>query len=277
MQKLRPIFLILFFSISSIYAQKNDKISLDSIKVLKGTIVDVRDKKPLPSAHIFNLNTAEGAITNHKGNFEIPSKANDTLLISYIGYKSIKLKITNDLLKGNELEIAIHQKTININEVTVKAHNLIGVLEIDAKNVPMDKYSRIHIEGLPQTYEIGRPKDKNYNSVGAALFNPLDFWYKKFGKKPKEIKKLKKLKEKDHLRDMMEEKFNREILMDYMDMSKKELDDLLKDCNYSNNFVRKASDLQIIEAVLECYENYKAIKKGKVSKDKIHINTKNKK
>ncbi|MDX5583861.1 MAG: carboxypeptidase-like regulatory domain-containing protein, partial [Aureibaculum sp.] len=61
-------------------------------------------------------------------------------------------------------------------------------------------------------------------------------------------------------------------LMDYMDMSRKELNDLLKDCNYSNNFIRKASDLQVIEAVLECYENYRAIKEGKVSKDKIRIN-----
>lgn len=270
MQRILPIIVALFIS-TFVFSQTET----DSTKILKGSIVDVKGKKPLQSAHIFNLNTAEGAITNHKGNFQIPAKANDTLLISYISYKSIKLKITNDLLKGNELEIALHQKTLDINEVTVKAHNLIGVLEIDAKNVPMDKYSRIHIEGLPQTYEIGRPKDKNYNSVGAALFNPVDFWYKKFGKKPKEIKKLKKLKKEDHLRGIMEEKFNREILMDYMDMSKKELDDLLKECNYSNSFIKKASDLQIIEAVLECYENHKAIKKGKVSKEKIHIKNKN--
>ena len=75
---------------------------------------------------------------------------------------------------------------------------------------------------------------------------------------------------------MMEEKFSREILMDYMDMSRKELDDLLKECNYSSSFVKKASDLQIIEAVLECYENYRAIKEGTVSKDKVRINNQKK-
>lgn len=276
MQKLLPSFLavFLFFSISN--AQNEDNNPQDSIKILKGKIIDVNDKTALQSAHIVNMNSAVGTITNTNGNFEIPAQVNDTLHISYIGYQSIKLKITNDLLRGNELEIAIHEKTLDIDEVTVKVHNLIGVLEIDAKNVPMDKYSRIHIEGLPQTYEIGRPKEKNYAGVGGALFNPVDFWYNKFGKKPKELKKLKKLKEQDNSRDMMEEKFSREILMDYMDMSRKELDDLLKECNYSNSFVKRASDLQIIEAVLECYENYRAIKKGTVTKDKVRVNNQDK-
>ena len=245
----------------------------DSIKTLAGRIISVTDKKPLQSAHIVNLNSVVGTVTNRKGEFRISAQANDTIFISYVGFQSIKLKVTKDLLRGNELEIAIHEKTIDIDEVTVKAHNLIGVLEIDAKNVPRDEYSRIHIEGLPQAYEIGRPQSTEYNTIAGALFNPIDFWYAKFGKKPKELKKLKKLKDEDQLRDIMEEKFSREILMDYMDMSRKELNDLLKDCNYSNNFIRKASDLQVIEAVLECYENYRAIKEGKVSKDKIRINT----
>ncbi len=260
--------------VSVVFSQEKASglIAQDSIKNLKGRIINVNDKKPLQSAHIINLNSAEGTITNQSGEFKIPVQANDTIHISYIGYQSIKLRVTKDLLKGNELEIAIHEKTININEVTVKVHNLIGVLEIDAKNVPKDQFSRIHIEGLPQAYEVGRPQTRDYTSLAGALFNPLDFWYQKFGKKPKELKKLRKLKQEDHLRDIMEERFSREILMDYMDMSRKELNDLLKECNYSDNFVRKASDLQVIEAVLECYENYRAIKKGKVSKDKIRIN-----
>ncbi|QCX39203.1 carboxypeptidase-like regulatory domain-containing protein [Aureibaculum algae] len=277
MQKLLPTLLSLFMFVSFLNAQDKEVSDTQSpAKILKGRIIDVNDKTALQSANIVNLNTAVGTITNSNGNFEIPAHANDTLHISYLGYQSIKLKITNDLLRGNELEIAIHEKTIDIDEVTVKAHNLIGVLEIDAKNVPMDKFSRIHIEGLPQTYEIGKPQGKEYTGVGGALFNPVDFWYTKFGKKPKELKKLRKLKEQDNSRDMMEGNFSREILMDYMDMSRKELDDLLKECNYSSSFTKKASDLQIIEAVLECYENYRAIKEGTVSKEKVRVNNQEK-
>ena len=258
---------------------KTDTIGSDSlataedmqVRYLKGRIVSINDGKPLLSAHVVNMNSVDGTITDFDGKFEIPAQVNDTIFISYIGYQSIKLKITNDLLKGNELEIAIHEKVVNIDEVTVKSHRLIGVLVVDAKNVPDDSYSRIHINGLPQAYEIGRSYNRNYSSGLAAVFNPVDFWYNKFGKKPKEMNKLRKLKQGDQMRSMMEQKYSREIMMDYLDMSRKELNDLLTECNYSNRFINKASDLQIIEAVLECYENYRALQRGQVKKDIIRV------
>jgi hypothetical protein len=258
---------------------KTDTIGPDSlaaaedmqVRYLKGRIVSINDGKPLLSAHVVNMNSVDGTITDFDGKFEIPAQVNDTIFISYIGYQSIKLKITNDLLKGNELEIAIHEKVVNIDEVTVKSHRLIGVLVVDAKNVPDDSYSRIHINGLPQAYEIGRSYNRNYSSGLAAVFNPVDFWYNKFGKKPKELNKLRKLKQGDQMRSMMEQKYSREIMMDYLDMSRKELNDLLTECNYSNRFINKASDLQIIEAVLECYENYRALQRGQVKKDIIRV------
>lgn len=247
----------------------------DIVHTLKGRIISITDKEPLQSAHVVNLNSVKGTITNTNGQFEIPAVANDTIFISYIGFQSIKLKITNDLLKGNELEIAIHEKVVNMDEVTVKSHKLIGVLVVDAKNVPQDAYSRIHINGLPQAYERGNSYNRSYNSGLGAIFNPVDFWYNKFGKKPKEMNRLRKLKEGDQMRNMMEQKYSREIMMDYLDMSRKELNDLLSECNYSNRFINKASDLQIIEAVLECYENYRALQKGQVKKDIIRIKDSN--
>ncbi|MDO9261236.1 MAG: carboxypeptidase-like regulatory domain-containing protein, partial [Flavobacteriaceae bacterium] len=189
------------------------------------------------------------------------------IYVSYLGFQSIKLKITNDLLKGNEVVISLHETTQEIREVVVKLHKLIGVLEIDAKNVPKDNYSRIHIDGLPQTYEVGIPRSKSYNSPVAAIFQPLDFIYNQFGKKPVQLKKLKKLKEDDQLRAIMEQKYNREIMMEYLNMDYTELNELLRNCNYSEYFITKASDLQIIEAILECYDNYKAVKKGTTKKN----------
>lgn len=270
-----------FFSghAQEILERRTDSLPSDSLATglelqehyLRGRIISIEDREPLQSAHVVNMNSVDGTITDSDGKFEIPARVNDTIFISYIGFQSIKLKITNDLLKGNELEIAIHEKVVNIDEVTVKSHKLIGVLVVDAKNVPEDSYSRIHINGLPQAYEMGNSYRKNYSSGLAAVFNPVDFWYNKFGKKPKEMDRLRKLKEGDRMRSMMEQKYSREIMMDYLDMSRKELNDLLTECNYSSRFINKASDLQIIEAVLECYENYRALQKGRVKKDIIRV------
>jgi len=273
MQKKLLILFVLSLN-SNLFAQEiknKDSLQSETEVYLKGKIISIEERAPLQSAHIVNLNSVRGTITNSQGLFEIPAKVNDTIFISYIGYQSIKLKITRDLLKGNELEIAIHEKTVDISEVMVKSHRLIGVLVVDAKNVPVDTYSRIQINGLPQAYERGNSYDSKFNSALSAVFSPVDFWYNKLGNKPGELTKLKKLKEGDQIRNMMEQKYNREIMMDYLDMSRKELNDLLSECNYSSRFINKASDLQIIEAILECYDNYNAIQKGTVKKDLIRI------
>jgi len=234
---------------------------------LKGQIVNAKSKKALSAAHILNLNSVNGTITNEKGFFEISTIANDTILVSYLGFQSIKLKITNDLLKGNELVISLHEKANNIKEVVIRSTKLIGVLEIDVKQVPKDRFTRIHINGLPQTYEVGKPAAQNLTSPVAALFKPVDFLYNLFGKRPKQLRKLQKLKKEDDLRKMLSGKFDREVMMEYLQMDKQELRKLLVDCNYSDYFIQKASDLQMIEAVLDCYENYKAIKKGKIERN----------
>jgi hypothetical protein len=249
--------------------KSNDTLKKSSILVtLRGQVIDNSSKLPLVGAHLFNLNSVIGTISNDKGMFELATAVNDTIYVSYLGFQSIKLKITNDLLKGNELVIELYERTEPMDEVVVSSHKLIGVLEIDAKNVPKDKYARIHISGVPQTYEVGTRQRKEFNSPIDALFRPIDYVYNMFGKSPAQLKKLKKLKDDDHLRNMLEAKFNRELLMEYLGMTAVELNELLNECNYSDYFIKSASDLQLIEAVLLCYENHKAIKKGSTIKEK---------
>ncbi len=259
------LFLITFNG-NSQESEANDTIKNTTVIYLRGQVVNHLNKTPLKGAHLFNLNSVIGTSTNDEGRFELATIVQDTIYVSYLGFQSIKLKITNDLLKGNELVIELHEKEVVLDEVVVKSHKLIGVLEIDAKNVPKDKYARIHINGLPQTYEVGVQQRKNFNSPLDALFRPIDFVYNMFGKKPKQLKKLKKLRDDDHLRELLEAKFNRELMMEYLDMNAPELNELLNECNYSDYFIREASDLQLIEAILLCYENYKAIKKGSTIK-----------
>ena len=255
--------LIILLLVSSIGYSQSQK--------LKGQVIDADTKKPLSAAHILNLNAVIGTITNEKGIFELTSKANDTVLVSFLGFSSIKLKVTNDLLKGNEVVISLKEKPEDVKEIIIKSTKLIGVLEVDVKQVPKDRFTRIHINGLPQTYEVGKPQ--KISSPIAKLLNPVDLVYNLFGNKPKQLKKLKKLKKEDDLRKMLAGKFDREVMMEYLEMDRQELNKLLTDCNYSEYFIKKASDLQIIEAVLNCYENYKTQKKGKIELDRIPTKT----
>jgi hypothetical protein len=37
---------------------------------------------------------------------------------------------------------------------------------------------------------------------------------------------------------------------------------IMQRCNYSESFVKTANDLQIMDAIRECYEEYKVLKKN---------------
>ena len=56
-------------------------------------------------------------------------------------------------------------------------------------------------------------------------------------------------------------------MMEYLEMNDKQLQELLDDCNYSEYFIKTASDLQVVEAILDCHENYKALQEGSLKKE----------
>ena len=64
-----------------------------------GVIENDADSKPISNVHVINLNSVVGTISNKEGVFEIDANVNDTLFFSYLGFKSIKVRVTNDLIK----------------------------------------------------------------------------------------------------------------------------------------------------------------------------------
>lgn len=229
-------------------------------KEINGLVINAVSKDTLVAAIVFNLNSVDGTVTDEKGMFSLPVAVNDTLMFDFLGYQTIKIKVTGDLLKVDGLTVELYEKPEELDSVTLKNHGLVGVLEIDIKQVPMDRFNRIHIRGLKQTYEVGQPQPRSYTPLLAAFVNPIDFVYHKFAKRPKLKRKLKKLKQADKNRKMLAKKYNRTLIMEYLGMTADELEDLLERCDFSTYFIKTASDLQVVDAVLSCHEKYKAVK-----------------
>ena len=63
------------------------------IEIVGGKIIDASNDKPMENVNIVNLNQVFGTATNQEGEFEIQARANDTLHLSFLGYKSIKVRV----------------------------------------------------------------------------------------------------------------------------------------------------------------------------------------
>ncbi len=232
-----------------------------NLKKVSGTIVNNATLLTLPNVNIININRVKGTMTNSKGYFEIDANQSDTLHITCIGFQSIKVRVTSDWVKNGNAKIQLTEKAIALEEVIVRRYQLTGYLEIDTKLIPQIENYRYSISGLPNAYEIGDRSPNAFSRVMNSIFNPADMLYNFFGKKPKELKKLKEMRKDDTVRNLLETKFDRETLAVLLGIDKNDIPEILQHCNYSQSFIETANDMQIMDAISQCYEEYKVLKK----------------
>jgi len=251
MKQLLTLFLVsLFITISN--AQE--------VVSIRGTVENASDDSVLENVNIVNLNQVWGATTDKKGNFQIRAVVNDTLFFSYLGFKSIRVRVTNDWLSYGTVKIKMTEIGIALEEVVVKPVTLTGYIEVDARTIPIYDNYRYRIEGIGGSgYEGGDKQPSALSKVLSSVFNPADFLYNVFGKQPRQMKKLRKMKEDDAIRNLLASKFDRETLMAVLQLERLDIDEILNNCTYSSDFITAASDLQILDAISECYEQYRVL------------------
>jgi hypothetical protein len=228
---------------------------------VSGYIVNDNMLFPVSNVNIININKVKGTVTDSKGYFEIAASINDTLHITCIGFQSLKVKVTNDWVKNGSTKIHLTEKAIALEEVIIRKYLLTGYLEVDSKLIPSPENFRYSISGLPNAYEAGEYSPKAFSRVMNSIFNPADMLYNFFGSKPKELRKLKEMRKDDTVRNLLETKFDRETLSVLLGIDKNEIPEILQHCNYSESFIKTANDLQIMDAISGCYEEYKVLKK----------------
>jgi CarboxypepD_reg-like domain len=253
--KYSVVFFFIFLSIST-FSQVEELT-----QKVSGTITNDNSLLPVDNVNIVNLNKVIGTTTNTKGFFEINASLNDTLHLSFIGFQTIKIRVTNDWLKNKTTKIQLTEKAIALEEIIIMPYNLTGYLEIDSKLIPTRENYRYSISGLQQGYEAGEYSPNAFGRVLGSIFNPADMLYNFFGKKSKELKRLKQMNKDDAIRNILESKYDRETVAALLGIDKNDIPEMMQRCNYSEEFVKTANDLQIMDAIRECYEEYRVLKK----------------
>ncbi len=256
---MRRVLLIFFCLISfCCLAQNEDDPTVDG--ELNATVINAQTSFPMESVHVVNLNQVVGTITNQKGEFTIPAAVNDTLYLSFLGFKSQKVRVTNDMFKFEGTEISLTELAYALEEVIVRPYQLTGYLEIDVKNLPINNNAyQYSISGLQKSYEGGSKSPSAVTKVLGAILNPADLLRNLFGKKPKQMRKLRQIKEDEDIRNLLASKFDRETLTELLQLEKVDIEDILNNCSYSKSFIATANDLQILDAISSCYEEYKVL------------------
>lgn len=140
-------------------------------KILRGKIV--ADSIEVENLTIFNITSNIGAVTNVDGKFSIKAKATDTLYIQGLSYDSKKYVLTEKDFWLEELEIRLHIKVTELNEVEITPYTLSGNLTKDTKRIQVygEGFSKIdmNIKHYEDDVRSGTP----VNKASASQFSTL--------------------------------------------------------------------------------------------------------
>jgi hypothetical protein len=133
------LFLIIF--LIEIYT-----ITCFSQNVITGSVIDSKDRTPIPFVNIKIKDTNIGTISNIEGNYEllIPEKYfEDTIVFSSIGYSQKEMCI-QDICKNQKIELDIYITKIEGVCINAKKINPIEVLIKANKNLQLNSYNSIY-------------------------------------------------------------------------------------------------------------------------------------
>lgn len=212
--------------------------------LVKGSVHNELSYNIVPSVNILNLTTLKISHSKPDGTFELKASLGDTLHFSKEGYTSLKMKVTNDWLKGYAMKVYIKDASTVLDELTINKSQLTGYLQVDVKLIALSIY----------------PYTRSFNAVGFTpeynnYFNPVKSIYNAFKRNSKSTKRIEKIKKDIELIELMKTKYDRETVSVLLNISKRDIVSLLERCNYSQTFIYTASDFQVFNAINQCSKN----------------------
>lgn len=155
--------------------------TLSAQQLVKGTITNENEGEGI---HILNMQSRISTITNAFGNFEIPARVNDTLLVSSIQFVPEILPVTQSMLDQGAIVITLTAQVNQLDEV-VLGHSLTGDIARDSRAIPTEKPLNFDDVGIPGF--LGEPQEKIVPAYTLyaptalnieALYNHLSGYYK---------------------------------------------------------------------------------------------------
>ncbi len=245
------ILLVLIFNILQLYAQpRKDSIPF----VVEGKVVVEDSELPLKFAHVINMRTGMGGITDEQGRFRTPAAKDDFIRISAIGFFDYYIVVNDTLMERKDpVKIPMKQRIYKIREVSVN--------QLGSWNQFKERFMELGQEELGETLDERLLKSFEYvDTVGPdeviSLGSPITALYMMFSKEGKSLRKYQELKEEEEFQKKIQHKYNREIVGRITGFEGIELNLFMMFCDYSKDFLLRATEYEIIVAIIEYYNYY---------------------
>ena len=219
--------------------------------VLIGRTITAEQAEVVQLASILNINTGKKYISNRQGYFKLNYSPSDTILITAIGFDSVKI-ITSSFypnFNNDTVLVILKSKIVRLKEV-----------RIVSSNPKRDSIARAAAEFLKND-PLMNNYDRILNRDKGGLMNPLTAMYQQFSKEGKDAVRFEEFMAYMEKQKQADRRYNRNLVKRVSNLSDIQLDEFISFCKLDKDFVIYASDYDLISAIKECLIHFEARRK----------------
>ncbi len=224
------------------YGQSQDSIPNynDSLITISGRVLDTTKTISFYNVMVVNKTLGKGIFGNYDGSFSITVKKSDRIGISVAGYKTQYFSFKNKAYKPT-YDLTVYLDLISVTSAPVEVKPLKTLEELQEERAKIAKRE------LPQV------------TVTNAIQSPITALYMTFSKREKTKRMIAEMEYKDQQRAVVIEILRVYVNADILDLEVDEFDAFITFLNLNDNFLKTATDYELIVYIKQKYQHFTAI------------------
>jgi hypothetical protein len=227
--------LLVFFSSLSVFSQPCDKV------LFTGKVVDTLRPQNFYNLMIVNRRTGQGVFGQPNGSFSVYVSNGDSLSISVREYPLVKLVVKADSNCQFLKTIFIEPKPQEVREVVVRPLKTLEQIKEEREGLAM-RETRM-VTGIEM------------------LQSPISALYQAFSKKEQNKRWIAEQNYKDDQRRVVKELLRTYIAYDIIELDEEEFDNFIAFLNVNEDFLKTATEMELITFIKDKYEHFRDMKK----------------
>lgn len=208
---------------------------------ISGRVTDRNGYSTLFNIMVVDQQSGSGTFASANGTFTIKIQRKDTIMITARDC-AIKKICFRDSISKTYFNITVKLDSLH--------YELSDVYVRPQRNLP-----EIH-KDISTLGEI--PNTDTYKSV--SLMNPISLLYERFSKIEQSKRKVAKMEDEEKKKQILKDLLHLYIKYDIINLDDKAFDDFIDYCNFSDAFIKQATDYELIMVIKQRYQSYLRVK-----------------
>lgn len=231
---MKSVLLLLLLIPVSLEAQEPRKI------LLRGKVLDTLQPQGFYNLMIINRTTGRGVFGQPDGSFMVYANDNDSINLSTKGYPIYAFRVHGD--SNNQMNVMqiLEGRVVETKEIVVR---------------PLKTLQQIKEE----RQELALRETRTVTGI-ESLRSPITALYERFSKREQNKALVAQWEFRDNQTRVLKELLRLYVAYDIVELSEEEFEDFINFLNIEENFLKTASDMELVVFIKDKFEHYKSLR-----------------